>query len=204
MKQQDFLNKLVKLSYIKTFINDKSQDIDPKLLLHADIHLNRSFFILLLFKCFKCIAIASDIEESIFEFTLLYVTNLNLPQQFLKSVYVHKFLDLYSLLELSDEKLECTAAPQTYLRNAIIHSTFPLRTIAFLSPQQLCPSNWDCLIRKNNIRKMKAEYIETTDAYRCGRCGERKCHVTPRQTRSADEPMTLYISCLICHYQFKK
>lgn len=38
----------------------------------------------------------------------------------------------------------------------------------------------------------------TTDAFKCGKCGKRKCTYYEKQTRSADEPMTVFVSCMNC------
>merc|ERR1719410_882608 len=37
-----------------------------------------------------------------------------------------------------------------------------------------------------------------TDEYKCGRCKPRKCKYSQAQTRSADEPMTTFVTCLVC------
>lgn len=44
----------------------------------------------------------------------------------------------------------------------------------------------------------------TTDQFRCGRCGKRKCTYYQLQTRSADEPMTTFVTCVNCdnHWKF--
>ena len=43
-----------------------------------------------------------------------------------------------------------------------------------------------------------------TDLYKCYKCKERKCKVIQLQTRSADEPMTNFITCLVCFNTFTK
>ncbi|XP_076896651.1 transcription elongation factor TFIIS-like [Bidens hawaiensis] len=44
----------------------------------------------------------------------------------------------------------------------------------------------------------------TTDQFKCGRCGKRKCTYYQLQTRSADEPMTTFVTCVNCdnHWKF--
>lgn len=44
----------------------------------------------------------------------------------------------------------------------------------------------------------------STDQFKCGRCGQRKCTYYQMQTRSADEPMTTYVTCVNCdnHWKF--
>ncbi|CAI0423743.1 unnamed protein product [Linum tenue] len=43
----------------------------------------------------------------------------------------------------------------------------------------------------------------TTDQFRCGRCGQKKCTYYQMQTRSADEPMTTYVTCVNCSNRWK-
>ncbi|CAN1134149.1 Transcription elongation factor TFIIS [Linum perenne] len=43
----------------------------------------------------------------------------------------------------------------------------------------------------------------TTDQFRCGRCGQRKTTYYQMQTRSADEPMTTYVTCVNCNKHWK-
>ncbi|KAF4349746.1 transcription elongation factor TFIIS [Cannabis sativa] len=43
----------------------------------------------------------------------------------------------------------------------------------------------------------------TTDQFKCGRCGKRKTTYYQMQTRSADEPMTTYVTCVNCNNRWK-
>ncbi|XP_050385092.1 transcription elongation factor TFIIS [Argentina anserina] len=43
----------------------------------------------------------------------------------------------------------------------------------------------------------------TTDQFKCGRCGKRKTTYYQMQTRSADEPMTTYVTCVNCDNRWK-
>ncbi|KAF8659275.1 hypothetical protein AX16_001850 [Volvariella volvacea WC 439] len=42
-----------------------------------------------------------------------------------------------------------------------------------------------------------------TDAFQCGRCKQRKCRYRQAQTRSADEPMTTFVTCVNCGNRWK-
>lgn len=58
----------------------------------------------------------------------------------------------------------------------------------------------DRKIEKENMDKAmvaKAERSIST-SLQCGKCGQRKVTYTEAQTRSADEPMTLFCTCLAC------
>ncbi|KNC46881.1 transcription elongation factor S-II [Thecamonas trahens ATCC 50062] len=43
-----------------------------------------------------------------------------------------------------------------------------------------------------------AEVMAETDMFKCGKCKERKCTYYQLQTRSADEPMTVFVTCTNC------
>ena len=61
----------------------------------------------------------------------------------------------------------------------------------------------DILIIKRNKEKKKLEESRSmglvTDIYKCGRKKKKKCTYYKMQTRSCDEPMTTFITCLNCN-----
>lgn len=53
---------------------------------------------------------------------------------------------------------------------------------------------WEMQERRTDLQT----HVTVTDAWRCGKCRERKCSYYQMQTRSADEPMTTFVRCLNC------
>ncbi|MES1906868.1 MAG: hypothetical protein MHM6MM_000096 [Cercozoa sp. M6MM] len=45
--------------------------------------------------------------------------------------------------------------------------------------------------------------VAATDEFKCGKCGSRKCSYKQAQTRSADEPMTTFVTCMNCKNRWK-
>lgn len=43
----------------------------------------------------------------------------------------------------------------------------------------------------------------STDQFKCGKCKQRKCTYYQLQTRSADEPMTTFVTCVNCNNRWK-
>eukprot|EP00741_Cyanophora_paradoxa_P015650 tig00020903_g15107.t1 len=43
----------------------------------------------------------------------------------------------------------------------------------------------------------------TTDQFKCGKCGKRETKYYQLQTRSADEPMTTFVTCTFCGHRWK-
>lgn len=68
------------------------------------------------------------------------------------------------------------------------------------SPQNLWPEVWASV--PINTDRMIAPEVATTDEFRCGRCKKRATTFYQMQTRSADEPMTLFIKCVKCGHRW--
>jgi len=78
--------------------------------------------------------------------------------------------------------------------------------IAFMSHQEMCPEIWKELIDAKIKRgeAMCEDNMEAaTDEFKCYKCKNRKCTYYQLQTRSADEPMTTFVTCLICGTSWK-
>lgn len=44
----------------------------------------------------------------------------------------------------------------------------------------------------------------TTNFYHCRKCRQNQCTFYEQQTRSADEPMTIFIKCCVCGFQWRQ
>lgn len=64
----------------------------------------------------------------------------------------------------------------------------------------------DRKIQKENMDKAMVAKAERSisKSLQCGKCGQRKVTYTEAQTRSADEPMTLFCTCLACGKSWKQ
>ncbi|ODM18568.1 hypothetical protein SI65_06440 [Aspergillus cristatus] len=64
----------------------------------------------------------------------------------------------------------------------------------------------DARIQKENMDKAMVAQAERSisTSLQCGKCGQRKVTYTEAQTRSADEPMTLFCTCMNCGKSWKQ
>jgi DNA-directed RNA polymerase subunit M/transcription elongation factor TFIIS len=75
------------------------------------------------------------------------------------------------------------------------------QNIAFMTHQEFQPEKWNPLIEKKIKRdasKCDKKVGASTDMFTCSRCKSKKCTYYEMQTRSADEPATIFITCLNC------
>jgi transcription elongation factor S-II len=57
----------------------------------------------------------------------------------------------------------------------------------------------------DKLERKEVDYTPTAfvTLYRCDKCGKSKTTVHELQTRSADEPMTLFITCFNCNHRWR-
>jgi len=135
------------------------------------------------------------IEKSIYNFSCNYVKE-NSVEEILDEIYLNKFNDI--LVNIDKEQLK-----NEYLLDAILCGAINIDNIANLPPQNLYPKNWKKIIDRKNLIEDKKKNMATTNIFQCRKCKKRKCSVYQMQTRSADEPMTTFVNCLICGASWK-
>jgi transcription elongation factor S-II len=80
------------------------------------------------------------------------------------------------------------------------------QTYAFMTHQEMNPERWKSLIEdkiKRDASKFKTNIEASTDMFTCKKCKSKKCTYYELQTRSADEPATIFITCLDCGKHWK-
>ena len=78
--------------------------------------------------------------------------------------------------------------------------------IVSMSSQMLYPDVWEDILVRNS-KKLAFLSIDRnaqgTSMFRCGRCKKNNCTYFQLQTRSADEPMTTFVTCLNCNNRWR-
>ena len=75
------------------------------------------------------------------------------------------------------------------------------QSLAFMTHQEMNPEHWSEIIerlRKRNASKYTDNAEASTDMFTCRKCKGKRCTYYEMQTRSADEPATIFITCLDC------
>jgi DNA-directed RNA polymerase subunit M/transcription elongation factor TFIIS len=150
--------------------------------------ISRKEQILELDKTIHDMKLSMEVEEGIFEYSILYVISNNFSKNQYKRVYDYKINEIIINIKKNPDLL-------SELKTNIKKPRF----IAFMSPSQLCPKNWKDLLDKKQMKEEKENNLPTTDIYKCRKCDQRKCTVSFLQTRSIDEPMTIFVKCCNCY-----
>jgi transcription elongation factor S-II len=94
------------------------------------------------------------------------------------------------------------------LRNEIVLGQMTADRVVRLTKEEMASESMKAMnerIQEQNLFNSKGvgEVQAETDSFKCGRCGQRKCVYFQMQTRSADEPMTTFVTCTVCGLRWK-
>lgn len=88
----------------------------------------------------------------------------------------------------------------------ITDGTLKPHLVAFMTHHEMRPEKWAALIdakSKRDKNKFEVNLSAATDSFTCRKCKGNKCTYMQLQTRSADESMTTYVSCITCSARWK-
>ena len=142
------------------------------------------------------------IEKSIYNTTIrearIKGVERDWDSKLFKWLYKKNYTKVYSNLYLNENA--------SFVVNKIKYGIWEPEKIISMNSQELYPDLWEEIILKN---KKKMDSLSKdfngkgTDMFKCGKCKERNCTYYQMQTRSADEPMTTFVTCLNCNNRFK-
>lgn len=144
---------------------------------------------------------ATNIERGVYNVTIQLATQANIARKWSNP----RFMDMYyqrMISVLSNLDSSSYVQNKTLLPRLMHHEMLP-HEVAFLSPAELCPERWASV--KESLRHNETDYVPTefVTLYKCSKCGARKTTIHELQTRSADEPMTLFITCFNCKHKWR-
>jgi DNA-directed RNA polymerase subunit M/transcription elongation factor TFIIS len=95
----------------------------------------------------------------------------------------------------------------TQLLNKIENKDLTIENLAEMTIQEFAPTLYAGLRERQSLREqqqLEGNKAMASDMFKCGRCHKRETTFYELQTRSADEPMTKFITCLNCGNHWRK
>jgi DNA-directed RNA polymerase subunit M/transcription elongation factor TFIIS len=150
-------------------------------------------------------SISRHIEQSIYNYIIKLSKEKNIHRNWNNTVfaklYNSKIISIYSNLQ-KDSYIH----NRSFLERIKSMEINP-KEVGDLSVYDINPDNWKELLNVKSKRdKIKYELKPEamTNLFKCNRCGSRETSYYEVQTRSADEPMTQFITCLQCNSRWKQ
>jgi transcription elongation factor S-II len=136
---------------------------------------------------------STNLEKGIFNFALGEAKNRKVVKKWDNPYFVQLYVDrLRSIF---------TNLNNPQILDQLNSGSIKAHTIAFMTHQELSPKKWDELITaksKRDQNKFENNLEAATDTFTCRKCKSNKCTYMQLQLRSADEPMTTFVTCLSC------
>jgi DNA-directed RNA polymerase subunit M/transcription elongation factor TFIIS len=149
--------------------------------------------------------LTKKIEQSIYNYIITISKEKNIRRKWsnpiFSKLYHSKILSIYSNI-----KKESYIENISFLDRIKMNEINPSE-IGKLSAYDIFPDNWKELLNiKSKRDKIKYELKPEamTNLFKCRKCGSRETSYYEVQTRSADEPMTQFITCLQCNTRWKQ
>ena len=146
------------------------------------------------------ILLTTNMEKGILNWVIKEATNRKVVKKWDNPFFVRIYLDhlrsIYFNLQQNPHIIE-----------SIYNGEIKPQLVAFMTHQELCPEKWEEYIRLKIIRdknKFEQNIEANTDSFTCRKCRSNKCSYYQLQTRSADEPMTSFITCITCGNRWKQ
>lgn len=143
--------------------------------------------------------LAIDIEKGIYNKAIRYANEKNIPKkwdnQTFTNIYKNFGVHLYSNLDKN------SYIENDRLGTRLFEGEFSGYELSSMNHQYLFPERWKTLLDNKSKRDRYLFEINkemATSDYKCSRCHKSECSHYQLQTRSADEPMTTFVTCLNC------
>lgn len=137
--------------------------------------------------------ITINLEKGIFNYAIKEANNRKIVKKWenraFLQIYTDKLRTVYMNLKNTD------------LLQQIKNAEISAQSIAFMTHQELNPERWKTLIDqkiKRDASKFTTNIQASTDMFTCKKCKSKRTTYYELQTRSADEPATIFVTCLDC------
>jgi DNA-directed RNA polymerase subunit M/transcription elongation factor TFIIS len=142
--------------------------------------------------------ISMNLEKGVFNYAIKEGTSKKIIKKWDNPSFVQLYLDRLRSIFINlktDELLEQVKSGQIVPQ-----------TLAFMTHQEMNQPHWKTLIDakiKRDTNKYETKIQASTDMFTCRKCKSKRCTYYELQTRSADEPATIFITCLDCGKNWK-
>jgi transcription elongation factor S-II len=139
-----------------------------------------------------------NIERGVFNYSLKEASTKRIIKKWENPRFVQIYLDRLRTLYINLKNPD--------FLNQVKNSEVPPQSIAFMTHQEMNASHWRVLLEQKMMRdanKYTNNIQASTDMFTCKKCKSKRCTYYELQTRSADEPATIFITCLDCGKNWK-
>jgi transcription elongation factor S-II len=142
--------------------------------------------------------ICINLEKGIFNFTIQKAEINHIVKKWDNTGFIQIYIDQLKSIYMNIKN--------PVLLKKIKKKQIYAHKVAFMTHQEMQPKKWKKMIDKKKIKdenRYTPKVEASTDNFTCWKCKSNKCTYYQLQTRSADEPMTTFVTCLDCGQRWK-
>jgi DNA-directed RNA polymerase subunit M/transcription elongation factor TFIIS len=143
----------------------------------------------------KCI----NLEKGVFNYAIKEANSRKIIKKWENPYFAQIYVDRLRSIYLNLKKPELLAM--------IKNDEITPQVLAFMTHQEMDHEHWRVMIDrkiKRDASKFTTNVQASTDMFTCRKCKSKRSTFYELQTRSADEPATIFITCLDCGKQSKR
>jgi|TARA_B110000967_G_C18892715_1_gene568473 transcription elongation factor S-II len=141
---------------------------------------------------------SKHLEIGIYNYSINEAKNRKIVKKWDNPYFTQIYIDRVKTIVINLKKSD-------KLLTSLLNSKKP-HEFAFMTHQEMNSSKWQSII-ENKMKRDKSKYETrmeaSTDTFTCRRCKSKECTYYQMQTRSADEPMTTFVTCINCNNRWK-
>lgn len=143
---------------------------------------------------------ALNLERGIYNYTLQEADRKNIVKKWDNGYFVQIYADRLRTV--------CINMKHPHVIQIIANKEIKVHELAFMTHPEMNPDKWAAIIKAKQLRdknKYETKVEASTDNFTCpnSKCRSTKCTYYQLQTRSADEPMTTFVTCIDCGKRWK-
>ena len=142
--------------------------------------------------------ISNNIEIGIFNFSVRKAGKMKVVKKWDNEYFVLIYLNKFKMIFHNLKNKE--------LLDKVKNNLIKPHEMPFLTHIELLPEKWEQQTKDKKLRlenKFFPKIEASTDNFTCGKCKSKACTYYQLQTRSADEPMTTFVTCTFCGNRWK-
>lgn len=171
---------MISISNPKLFRDNVVNAFHNQLIKHYSNHTNHTIL-------YDLPNIARNIEISIYNYAIIYAKSNNIVRKWDNPFFLHIYSNRFKSFLFNFQFIL-----------PFIFKPFSLSSLSLFQHSKWLPSSYSLSLKLSPYTPNP-----NTDDYTCRKCRSHLCSYYEMQTRSADEPSTLFISCLNCGNQWK-
>jgi len=139
-----------------------------------------------------------NIEKGVFNYSIKEASSKKIIKKWENPLFVQIYIDRLRTIYLNLKN-------PTLLTQLTNKEILP-QQFAYMTHQEMDSSHWKELLEqkmKRDANKFTTNIQASTDMFTCKKCKSKRCTYYELQTRSADEPATIFVTCLDCGKNWK-